>query len=314
MAEREDVDPLWDNWFRSKLKDLATSGSRPLQPASWVRRVHRARRVAAAGGSGVLVAAVVLTGFAIAEPSGTGQGMPAGTPTTSPTAPTDTPTPSETRPVTDGPTTEPSTEPRETGAVVAGPTIPAGLELPHEGETSENSDFTDWAEGFVPRSWHYSPCDGAAVSTGEAGASDVRSIEQSGPEYMARETLVVFPEVDGAVRLMQEVRAQAAACEPYVGPDGGTWVVQSPLDGAWGEGLVVAKSYVSPESTVDEPVYGLGGEYLLMARTGSAVMISEGYREWQPAVDSPNPGAVEEHRKPLDTMAPHMCVFTVDGC
>ena len=206
MPDQEKVDPLWDNRFRSDLQDLASSGSTPLQPSAWVRRTYRRRRAAAAGVTGVLAAAVVVAGFALADPGGTREGLPAG--------PTEVPQ-----------------------------TIPDGLELPHEGETSPGGAVSDWEAsnmfsqpGSPGPSWSYSPCDGAAVDTEIAGASDVRTIIQTSPERLASETLVVFPDAGAAVQFVHTARTGAEACEPFVGADYGGMVSVASLPRTVGRG------------------------------------------------------------------------------
>ena len=57
-----------------------------------------------------------------------------------------------------------------------------------------------------------------------------------------------------------------------------------------------------------------GATYTLMTRIGSAVAVTQGYGEFAPALDGPDPGVVADLREPLDELAPRLCVFTEAGC
>ena len=196
-----------------------------------VRRTYRRRRAAAAGVTGVLAAAVVVAGFALADPGGTREGLPAG--------PTEVPQ-----------------------------TIPDGLEsTPRGRDLAWRRRLSDWEAsnmfsqpGSPGPSWSYSPCDGAAVDTEIAGASDVRTIIQTSPERLASETLVVFPDAGAAVQFVHTARTGAEACEPFVGADYGGMVSVASLPGPWGEGVTVAESLITPESTLEDPVFMPDGE------------------------------------------------------
>ncbi len=128
MVDQQIPDPAWEDSTRTRLHDLAATGSRPLQPAGWVRRTHRRRRtIAAAAATGALAVAVG-TAFAVATPAGTERGMRLQPATTSPTSEVQTAT------------TAPAATPTETATTSAPPTAtapsPTTTSTPPPGTTS----------------------------------------------------------------------------------------------------------------------------------------------------------------------------------
>ena len=264
------------------------------------RRTHLRRRTALAAASAL--AAVVVTGGTVLALDRPGTSAPVAPTTTEPTA-TAAPTPSST------PSTTPPTRSETAPGVVVPTTIPDGFLLPHEGETSKDSDVTDWISAEEPI---LSACDHPGDPRLDVVTTDNRVIEQSGPEYKRVIGLRVFSSADEAVGWLAAQQEIAASCLGV--PRGGrqTTVAQE-LPGPWGQGGLWVESYLNLDST-DPDDFGNGGLYTLVTRIGSAVAFSQGYGEYAPAVEGPDAEVVANLREPLDELAPRLCVFTEAGC
>ena len=191
-------------------------------------------------------------------------------------------------------------------------TIPDGFLLPHEGETSQDADVTDWAA--LPEALQLRACDEGmpAANLTFQEPTDQRWIGQHGPEYSRSIGLQVFESPDAASAHLAALTALAQDCaRTRLG--GSPITVAEELPGAWGQGTLWVESYRAEGAETGDD-FGLGGTYTLAVRIGNAISVSQGYGEVAPAVDGPDAEVVADLREPLDELAPRLCVFTEAGC
>ncbi len=299
----------WEDRLRTGLRDLeaGTPGGGGLPGPDQVRRTHLRRRTALSGVAAL--ATVVVAGGAVLALDRPSTSAPIAPTTTSEPAPTGTaaPEPSATSPTTDPPVT--STAP----AVVVPTTIPDGFLLPHEGETAPaGSDNTDWTEVSTREIVLADSCDQSSTVKPDVAPTDVRVIEQTGPEYAFVIGLQVFSSAQEAATWVSGLRGLEEGC---VGVDRGgrQTMVAEDLTGPWGQGALWVESYLNLDSQEPDD-FGTGGQYTAMARVGSAVIFAQSYGEYGPALDGPDADVVADLREPLDELAPRLCVFTEAGC
>ncbi len=178
------------------------------------------------------------------------------------------------------------------------------IRLPHQGVTDASDELSDW----VSAPWSYQPCgrDGELLAV-DSGAQ-VRSIEQTGPEYHAVETAALFVDEAAALAFVRRIEAAVAACDTP-GPTVDTLTVAGNVPGAWTQGRVYATSYrlyglEGPQSTptATVPEGWMGGHYLLLARTGPVVLMVQRAGEFGPSYPAPLPDLVAQFRPPLDEL------------
>ncbi len=133
------------------------------------------------------------------------------------------------------------------------------------------------------------------------GRSDAVSAAASGPEYSETREIVVYPDVEGAARVLDALTDSAMDCpRQESGPDSATLTTVS--DWSAGEdGVVVVRTYEN----------SLGAELLHFTRVGHAVLGSSTYGEYSP--DNTEPGVTEQSRS-LAAIVDQLCVFSDDGC
>lgn len=157
-------------------------------------------------------------------------------------------------------------------------------------------------------------CPGEGIP-GVDAAVDRRYRLTTGPEFATGTGLLVFADADGAVAFLGGLRTAAQRCaEGVPRPEGGTRSIRSePLPGAWGEGVTLLLLDVPTPGGDDQPVVG---SYLLVVRTGSAVALRSTSGEYlsDTAPAAPSPDVVALERRPLDALAPRLCLWTVASC
>jgi hypothetical protein len=157
-------------------------------------------------------------------------------------------------------------------------------------------------------------CPGEGIP-GVDAAVDRRYRLTTGPEFATSTGLLVFADADGAVAFLGGLRAAAQRCaEGVPRPEGGTRSIRrEPLPGAWGEGVTLLLLDVPTPGGDYQPVVGT---YLLVVRTGSAVglRLSAGEYLSGTAPAAPSPDVVALERRPLDALAPRLCLWTVASC
>lgn len=139
----------------------------------------------------------------------------------------------------------------------------------------------------------------------------MRHLQRTGPEYEARETLVVMRTVADAEAFMGELRAAGAPCPPS-DADGPTRSSFTPLDGEWTEGFVHSMAY----EYLDAAGSTAASAYLMAVRQGRAVVMTTVAGEFVAPVqdDQPAPAAVDELCATPDALAPQLCVYTDGDC
>lgn len=169
--------------------------------------------------------------------------------------------------------------------------IPSGFTLPNEGQAG-------WAAADGTLNF----CTGVTVPL--TGVADQRQIKSAANAESSRlEGIYVFASADAAVTFATEAEKLAAGC--VSSPPAGESSAVTPLQGDWATAFAWYNAYADGAP---------GGNYVLLARKGSAVMVSGGYGEWPAAPANPDPGALAQYQPPLEKISAQACVFTEAGC
>lgn len=246
---------------------------------------HRARRTARRRSTATVAGAAVLTLLAVVG-GVVGVSRLDGPPTTAPAAPSS---------VTGLPQPVPARIPDD---------LPLGPAPSDDGEVATRD---------VPE-LPVDVCPGEGIP-GVDAAVDRRYRLTTGPEFATGTGLLVFADADGAVAFLGGLRTAAQRCaEGVPRPEGGTRSIRrEPLPGAWGEGVTLLLLDVPTPGGDYQPVVG---SYLLVVRTGSAVALRSSSGEYlsDTAPAAPSPDVVALERRPLDALAPRLCLWTVASC
>ena len=314
----------YDEELRRRLTAAAHSaaGRTHLPDPSALRRQARRRQVGVAVLTSAAVAAVVTAVVVVANPTDPTGAGPAATSSPTETGPP-SPTLDPTTPEPSGPTTTPSqptsspapspTSPPPTDLPVRPVTeIPAGFQLPHEGEPSDDPDITDWitteplaTPWELPLLCNQEP--GELMPT-DAARTDFRQVKRTGPELGDTYQLAVYPSAAEAVAVMGEVRDAVRACPGGENPflPAGTVRTDMAETGMGGESLSVVSSVWTADG---QPA--IGGGRAAMTRVGNAIFLTATSGEDSPRLED-EPQARLTQR--LADFVPQMCVFTVAGC
>lgn len=286
------TDEAWEGRLRDGLHRLLAGepgGGLPGPDAA--RRTHARRRGALAAATALAV--VVVTGGTVLALGGTDAAPPAAPTTTAAPAPsTPAPTPTGTPTTLAPPTTTTTTAPPTSSPAREVPTtIPDDYRLPSEGADADDP-------------WQL--VDDLTVTCGPdqvdlSAATDRRVLEQVGPEYSRHEALYVFGDVEDSLAALQDAR-DLGACV-----DGDARIAAEPVEGPWGEGVVVVIA------TPDEPGTPPAATYWLLVRTGTGVAVVGSAAEYaSPQV--PDPGVVASLVERVRPIAAELCRYTEAGC
>lgn len=169
--------------------------------------------------------------------------------------------------------------------------VPGGFTLPNEGRA-----------GWTAADGTLNFCTGVTVPL--TGISDQRQIKSAANAESSRfEGIYVFATADAAVTFATEAEKLAAGC--VSSPPAGETSAVTPLPGDWASAFAWYNAYSDGAP---------GGNYVLLARKGSAVMVSGGYGEWPTAPANPDPAALAQYQPPLAQLSAQACVFTEAGC
>lgn len=302
---------------RQSLSHLGAGAAELATPAPAAQIRDRARRRRQLVAAGTITAVLTVGGGAVLlgdllPRSGTEPIVAPGATTsisisagTTPTA-SASPVPSSTASATPPPSTTPppTASPSPTGQPAT--EIPAGFTLPHEGETSDDPEFSDWeTTEDLKAPWPWSVC-GVDRYDGDAARTDHRQVARSGPETTEANVLAVWGDAEQAVDLMAQLRTAIQACVDDVGESGfvTTWELRE-LD-VGGESFIAVSTSTDPTG---EPASG--GDQVGVVRVGTAVYATYVFADGRPAVDDQLAAEMEAE---LADMASVMCVFTVAGC
>lgn len=186
----------------------------------------------------------------------------------------------------------PSATPTPAPSSGAVPTdIPSGFTLPNEGQASWSA--SDGTLNF---------CTGVTVPlTGVAQQRQIKAAFTA--ENSQFEGIYVFATADAAVTFAAAAEQLAAGC--VSSPPAGESSAVTPLQGDWASAFAWYNAYSDGAP---------GGNYVLLARRGSAVMVSGGYGEWPTAPANPDPAALARYQPSLEQLSAKACVFTEAGC
>ncbi|GEP36678.1 hypothetical protein NPS01_03410 [Nocardioides psychrotolerans] len=137
------------------------------------------------------------------------------------------------------------------------------------------------------------------------GRSDSMSVASSGPEYSDARELVVYPDVEGAARVLDALVDAATGC-PREEPGPGSTTLHEVTRSDVGDDSVVVSATYETDGSV-----GLGAEILQFVRVGNALLATSGYSEWDPQALDP---VRAQYASDIAPIVEQMCVFSGVTC
>lgn len=137
------------------------------------------------------------------------------------------------------------------------------------------------------------------------GRTDSVSAAASGPEYSDARELIVYPDVEGAARVLDALTDAATGCPREESGPGSTTLHEMTRSDVGDDSAVVSATYETDGSV------GLGAEILQLVRVGNALLVTSGYSEYDPQALDP---VRAQYAADIAPIVAQMCIFSDLGC
>ncbi|WP_341923780.1 hypothetical protein [Nocardioides psychrotolerans] len=132
------------------------------------------------------------------------------------------------------------------------------------------------------------------------GRSDSISVASSGPERSDTRELVLYPDVEGAARVLDNLVDAAIGCPREESAPGSATLHEVTRGYAGEDSSVVSATYETDGSV------GPGAEIIQLVRIGNALLVTSGSGEWDPTALEP---VRAQYADDIDPIVDQMCVF-----